>query len=1149
MASLLAQVEQTIKLSREHALQSVHADGHWCGELKSNVTITAEYIFLRQALGLDLKADGAAYSRHILSEQNDDGSWGLAPEHPGDVSTTTEAYLALKILGTDPSVPAMQRARDFVLRAGGVAGVRVFTRIFLATFGLFPWDAVPQLPVELILLPSVCPINIYKLASWARGTIAPLLIICHHRPVYALPYDLDELWQDPTNKHVSYGPSLWELLSQRDMVGLAFSVVDKLLSQLNGLRSIPLLRPYARRQCMRWILQRQEPTGDWGGIFPPMHASVYAFVLEGFALDDPPVRLGLQALENFAWEDERGKRIQACVSPVWDTALMAIGLCDSASASASASDSSHSHSIPSTSHQTNRKALSRAIAWIRTRQLLHASGDWRIYRPQLPPGGFSFEYANSWYPDVDDTAAVILAQIKHDAASITSDSVVAAATWILGMQNPDGGWAAFDVENDQLFLNKIPFSDMDSLCDTSCADITGRVLEAFGLMMNMAGLLPALRVASARGIWYLAATQETNGSWFGRWGCNYLYGTAHALCGLAYFTDVDNHARVTVSVSVLGLVSAGVRWLKTQQNADGGWGEPMLSYRDPNQQPQQQQQQASTASQTAWALMGLLAHLPVTDPAIERGIHWLVCAAAPEESGGGVGVSWPEAMDDKTTPTTCLVTLTMGLFSLFGRARPATVPTDRIIPLRYWDDLDYLRNLCHDFTFRFDAVLDASKLEAALSRLMEIGDWGQLGARLRMNDNRQLEYHIPAEYTPSRPAFIFTTTTYPVDIADHPLASQLPQAGHNQSRLHLPSPAIFAPIVRHPTSPHQLSDWIYTDRPQLHIHVALFEDTTLVTTSYVHTLFDAIARTSFFNAWLAVLNHREDTIPPFVPFSHDPLRDLGKSTHPESFVHYPRILRGLGLIVFGLRYLFELLWFRSEEEHPIPLPIPIHNPNPNIPPSQPQSQSKHNDKPPFLSENDLLTAWYLRTLTLALSLPPHKPLSLMTVFNTWSLFPDLFPRNGAGFIGNAFFYSYTLLTAGDILSDKTLARTALAVRRALAAHRTREQVHAMTAYQRASWTGTPAVVGEPGQVFVACTNQDKAGYFGLDFGGALVGNSAGGVRPSYINDIEHCRGYPTRNVVRIIGRDGAGDWWLLFKTRRGVWEGIWGEVGRVWEMR
>ncbi|PYI08709.1 terpene synthase [Aspergillus sclerotiicarbonarius CBS 121057] len=1039
---LISQVKYTLRLARDYAL----------GSLRSNVTITAEYVFLRQALGLDLEADRTAYCRYILSEQNSDGSWGLAPGYPGD------------LLGTSTDTPAMQRAQVFTLAAGGVARARVFTRIFLATFGLFPWDAVPQLPVELILLPSSCPINIYTLASWARGTIAPLLIICHHRPVYALPDDyLDELWQNPTNKNVPYGPAFWELLSQRDIPGLAFTAVDRLLYQLNGLRSIPLLRSYARRQCIKWILERQEPTGDWAGIFPPMHACVYAFVLEGYKLDDPPVRLGIQAIENFAWEDEQGKRIQPCVSPVWDTALMSIGLCDAMS--------------------HDWQTLDHAITWIRNRQLLEPRGDWRVYRPQLPPGGFSFEYENSHYPDVDDTAAIILAQVKHDARSITSDSVIAAATWILGMQNPDGGWAAFD----------IPFSDMDSLCDTS----------SFGLMMthdsNKTGISPMLRAACTRGVTYLASTQEPSGAWLGRWGCNYIYGTSHALCGL-------------------GL-----------QNADGGWGEPLLSYRSPDSQ-----QQESTASQTAWALMGLLAHLPGTDAAIERGIRWLVSSQRPEK---GIGVSWPEAAYTGT-----------GFPNHFylGYDYYPTVPTDRIIPLRYWDDLDYLRRLCHDFTFRFDDVLDVAKLEGALARLMEIGEWGQLGARLRLNDNGHLEYHIPVKYTNTRPAFNFTTMEYAMRIRDHPLGSQLPKSGSDQSAVLLPSPGMFAPLVRHPDSPRELADWIYSDRPQLHIHVVVFGDATLVTVSYVHTLLDAIARTTFFKAWIAVLRGREHEVPDFVPFDHDPLCMLGLGVPAQRYSRFGRVVRGVGLVGVGLRWLFEVLWFRREEEHPIRLPGRCVDKmremaRKDLAAATPKGGEKEEEEP-FVSEGDVVVAWWVRTMVTALNPRPDRTIMVMNVFNVWGLFDEWFPTGGAGFIGNAFFYSYTLLVADQVLRDTKLGHVASRNRQALVEHRTREQVQAMTAIQRASWTRTPPVVGDANLLFMACTNQHKARYFELDFSAAVVSpgvplserpHALG--RPAYINDIEHCRAYPTRNVVRIIGKDAAGDYWLLFKTRAGAW--------------
>lgn len=617
---LAARVERALKLASDNASGIAHSDGHWCGEVKSSSGVTAEHIFLRQALGLDLNADREAYCRYLLSEQYEDGSWGLSPETGGNLSQTVETYLALKILGLSTELPLMQRAREFVLAAGGMERVRMLTRFYVAVFGLFPWGSMPELPVELILMPLLCPANVYNISSWARCTIVPLTIVSHHKPVFALPNGksanndfLDELWRDKENKTSPYGQSLHDLLSQREFTGFGFSILDKLLHRLNGLRSVPYLRTYARKQAIQWMLERQEITGEIGGIFQATHASIYALLLEGYKVDDPPVRLGIEALEKCAWVDEMGKRIQTCTSPVWDTALMTIGLCDGMS--------------------SDRQALYCATTWLRDRQLLEPRGDWRVDRPYLVNGGWSFEYMNTLYPDVDDTAAVILAQVKHDAKAAASDSVIKAATWVVGMQNRDGGWAAFDVNSDMLFFDKIPFSDMGALCDPSCADITGRIIEALGLIMarapekndQTAHLYLAIRAACARAINYLADTQEPDGVWFGRWGCNYIYGTSHALCGLIYF--VENNVQVEM------LVQPALQWLKSKQNPDGGWGESQLSYQRPSFVPQD-----SSPSQTAWALMALLAYLPHTDEAIQRGVQHLLATQVP----GGTGASWPE---------------------------------------------------------------------------------------------------------------------------------------------------------------------------------------------------------------------------------------------------------------------------------------------------------------------------------------------------------------------------------------------------------------------------------------------------------------------------------------------------------------------------
>ncbi|CAG8020172.1 unnamed protein product [Penicillium salamii] len=423
--SLATEAKQALHRAAKYSHHRQHDDGHWCGELKSNATITAEYVMLRQALGLDMESDRNELISWFLSEQNGDGSWSLAPGLSGDISTSVEAYFALKIMGVQPDTASMRKARSFITSIGGIAKVRIFTRIYLATFGLFPWSAVPELPAELIMMPNAAFISIYRLASWARSTIVPLLIISHHRPIYSLPNGrsaandfLDELWDNPATKNVPYSLPLWELSKKIDVIASTFVVIDKILHALGGLRNSPT-RSRAREQCVSWILQHQEPEGDWAGIFPPMHTGILALCLEGYALDDPSVKKGLQAIERFSWSDKRGKRIQACVSPVWDTILSTIGLCDA--------------NLPS-SDTVN------AMKWVKQRQLCGPEGDWRIYQPKITAGGFSFEYFNRWYPDVDDTAAAILGMVKEDPKLTNShDSIVRAVQWILGMQNNDGG--------------------------------------------------------------------------------------------------------------------------------------------------------------------------------------------------------------------------------------------------------------------------------------------------------------------------------------------------------------------------------------------------------------------------------------------------------------------------------------------------------------------------------------------------------------------------------------------------------------------------------------------------------------------------------------------------------------------------------------
>ncbi|MGW2407995.1 squalene--hopene cyclase [Streptomyces sp. NPDC001739] len=576
----------------EYLLSVQDPAGWWKGDLETNVTMDAEDLLLRQFLGIPDPRTTEAAARHIRGEQRTDGTWATFHGGPGELSTTIEAYVALRLAGDAPDAPHMAAASAWIREQGGVAASRVFTRIWLALFGWWKWEDLPQLPPELIFFPKWFPLNIYDFGCWARQTIVPLTIVSAKRPVRPAPFALDELHTDPRRPAPPrpLAPAMsWDGVFQR---------LDKALRAYHKV-ALRTLRRTAMRSAARWIVERQENDGCWGGIQPPAVYSIIALHLLGYDLDHPVLREGLASLDRFAVRREDGSRmIEACQSPVWDTCLATIALADAG--------------LPADHPQ-----LVKAADWMLAEQI-DRPGDWSVKRPQLPPGGWAFEFHNDNYPDIDDTAEVVLAlrRVEHPDPQRVAAAVDRAVRWNFGMQSRDGGWAAFDVDNTSPFPNRLPFCDFGEVIDPPSADVTAHVVE----MLAEVGRTHDPR--TRRGIAWLLAEQEPSGAWFGRWGTNYLYGTGSVLPALASAGIPASHPAVRRAVG----------WLERVQNDDGGWGEDQRSYAEKDAWAGRG---ASTASQTAWALMALLAAGERDGEAVRRGVRYL--AATQREDG-----SWDE---------------------------------------------------------------------------------------------------------------------------------------------------------------------------------------------------------------------------------------------------------------------------------------------------------------------------------------------------------------------------------------------------------------------------------------------------------------------------------------------------------------------------
>ena len=588
-------LDVTISNARERLLGFQYPEGYWWGELESNPTMEAENILLRHFLGLKDRERWQKLARHIISRQRSDGTWGQFYDAPGDLSTSTECYFALKLAGYSADEPFMRKAREFILSKGGVPNTRVFTKVWLALLGQWEWKGLPYLPPELMMLPNWSPVNIYDFASWARATIVPMIVLLDRKPVRPVPDDarIDELFPLPRSQ------TDYSMRRPKRLVGWEslFHVGDTLLRRLEMLPWKPT-RGQAIKRAERWILDHQEADGSWGGIQPPWVYSLMALSSLGYANDHPVVEKGLAGFEDFAIEEGDTLRIQACISPLWDTPLAIIGLLDSG--------------VP-----PDHPDLVRSVRWLLKEQVLDG-GDWQVRAKDVPAGGWAFEFHNDIYPDLDDTAEIVMALNRVQLPSnVDKDRAIElAVSWALGMQSDNGGWGAFDKDNTKAFIARIPFADFGEAIDPPSVDVTAHLLEMLG-QLGYSSSHPAV----AKALEYVFEEQEYDGPWFGRWGVNYIYGVGAVLPALQ---------AVGVDMSIAP-VQRAVEWLVQHQNPDGGWGESCASYVDPSYRGRG----PSTPSQTSWALIALLAAGEEAHEATRRGVGHLI---ATQHSDG----SWDE---------------------------------------------------------------------------------------------------------------------------------------------------------------------------------------------------------------------------------------------------------------------------------------------------------------------------------------------------------------------------------------------------------------------------------------------------------------------------------------------------------------------------
>ena len=587
-ASVDAKLDKTISRAVDALLARQNPDGHWVFELEADCTIPSQYVLLHHYIGIELptplESKIAVYLRRI---QGKHGGWPLFQDGDFDMSASVTAYFALKMIGDNPHAEHMWRAREAILARGGAAESNVFTRFLLALYGVVTWRAVPVMPVEIMLLPRWFPFHLAKISYWSRTTIVPMLVLQALKPKARNPRGVlvDELFVNPPQ---SLGPPR-KAPHQKTSWFLFFRVIDIVL------RAASPLFPKRTRQraidkAVEFIKSHLNGKDGIGAIFPPMAYAMMMFDALGYERDHPLRMTGHAALDRLLVVRNDEAYCQPCVSPVWDTGLMC-------------------HTLLEVGSEAAVAPAVRGLRWLEPLQILDLKGDWAEWRPNVRPGGWAFQYANAYYPDVDDTAVVVMGMervARLENGRQYSESIARAREWIVGMQSANGGWGAFDADNNYQYLNNIPFADHGALLDPPTEDVSARCVSMLAQMGERIEDSPAL----ARGVDYLKDTQLADGSWFGRWGMNYIYGTWSVLCAL-------NAAGIEHDASEMRKAAG---WLASIQNTDGGWGEDGTSYK---LDYKGYEPAPSTASQTAWAMMGLMAAGEVGHPAVARGAEYL----------------------------------------------------------------------------------------------------------------------------------------------------------------------------------------------------------------------------------------------------------------------------------------------------------------------------------------------------------------------------------------------------------------------------------------------------------------------------------------------------------------------------------------------